>query len=41
MAALLIMPRRDPAAAPSRSDEAVERRVPAGPQVTGTRQAAA
>jgi len=41
MGALLIMPRRDEATAPSRFDEAVDRRVPAGQQqVTGTRRAA-
>jgi MFS family permease len=40
MAALLILPRRDTATAPSRFDQAVERTVPAGQQVAGTRRAA-
>jgi len=39
MIALLIMPRRDTATAPSRFDQAVEQAVPAGQAVTETRPA--
>ena len=39
MAALLIMPRRDTATAPTRFDQAVERAAPAEQEVTGSRQA--
>jgi MFS family permease len=37
MVALIIMPRRDTTKAPSRFDQAVEREVPAGQEVTGSR----
>jgi len=39
MAALLIMPRRDTATAPTRFDQAVERAAPAEQEVTGSRPA--